>query len=162
MQIRKNSVVTMNYTLRDDTETIIDSSGDSGPFPYIHGAGGIIPGLESALEGKAVGDEIKIRIPPEEGYGERDEGLLQSVPRSSFEGVEDIAVGMQFQTPMEGDEGMQVVTVVMVDEEQVTVDANHPLSGVPLNFEVTIVEVRDATEEEIEHGHVHGPGGHEH
>lgn len=161
MQIKKHSVVTMDYTLRDDNDTIIDSSGDSGSFPYIHGAGGIIPGLETEMEGKTVGDEIKVRIAPEQGYGERDEDLLQSVPRSNFEGVDDIAVGMQFQTPAE-DGSQQVVTVITVDDEQVTVDANHPLAGVPLNFEVKVVDVRDATEEEIEHGHVHGPGGHEH
>lgn len=161
MQIKKHSVVTMDYTLRDDNETIIDSSGDSGPFPYIHGVGGIIPGLEAEMEGKTVGDEIKVRISPDQGYGERDEALLQSVPRKNFEGVEDISVGMQFQTPME-DGSQQVVTVVIVDDEQVTVDANHPLAGVPLNFEVKVVEIRDATKEELEHGHVHGPGGHEH
>jgi len=161
MQIKKHSVVTMDYTLRDDENSIIDSSGDSGPFPYIHGAGGIIPGLESAMEGKKVGDKIKVRIPPEEGYGEREESLLQSVPRDNFQGIDDISVGMQFQTPTE-DGSQQVVTVITVDDEQVTVDGNHPLAGVPLNFEVTVVEIRDASEEELEHGHVHGPGGHEH
>ena len=113
------------------------------------------------MEGKIVGEEIKVRIPPEDGYGERDESLLQSVPRANFEGVEDISVGMQFQTPAE-DGSEQIVTVVTVDDEQVAVDANHPLAGVPLNFEVKVIEIRDATEEEIEHGHVHGPGGHEH
>ncbi|MCK4951028.1 MAG: peptidylprolyl isomerase, partial [Gammaproteobacteria bacterium] len=111
MQIKKNSVVTMDYHLRDDENTIIDSSGDSGPFPYLHGAGGVIPGLESAMEGKKVGDKIKVRIPPEEGYGERDESLLQSVPRENFQGIDDISVGMQFQTPME-DGSQQVVTVM--------------------------------------------------
>ena len=161
MQIKKNSVVTMEYHLRDDENTIIDSSGDSGPFPYLHGAGGIIPGLESAMEGKKAGDEVKVRIPPEEGYGERDESLLQSVPRENFQGIDDISVGMQFQTPME-DGSQQVVTVMTVDDEQVTVDGNHPLAGIPLNFEVTVVDVRNATDEELEHGHVHGPGGHEH
>ncbi len=161
MQIKKNSVVTMDYHLRDDENTIIDSSGDSGPFPYLHGAGGVIPGLESAMEGKKVGDKIKVRIPPEEGYGERDESLLQSVPRENFQGIDDISVGMQFQTPME-DGSQQVVTVMTIDDKQVTVDGNHPLAGVPLNFEVTVVDIRDATDEELEHGHVHGPGGHEH
>ena len=161
MQIKKNSVVTMEYHLRDDENTIIDSSGDGGPFPYLHGAGGIIPGLESAMEGKKAGDEVKIRIPPEEGYGERDESLLQSVPRENFQGIDDISVGMQFQTPME-DGSQQVVTIMTVDDKQVTVDGNHPLAGIPLNFEITVVDVRDATDEELEHGHVHGPGGHEH
>ena len=161
MQIKKNSVVTMEYHLRDDENTIIDSSGDSGPFPYLHGAGGIIPGLESAMEGKKAGDEVKVRIPPEEGYGERNESLLQSVPRENFQGIDDISVGMQFQTPTE-DGSQQVVTVMTVDDKQVTVDGNHPLAGIPLNFEVTVIDVRDATDEELEHGHVHGPGGHEH
>lgn len=161
MQIKKNSIVTMDYVLRDDENTIIDKSGDSGPFPYIHGSGGIIPGLEAAMEGKKAGDKVKARISPEEGYGERDDSLLQSVPRNNFQGIDDISVGMQFQTPME-DGSQQVVTVITVDDEQVTVDGNHPLAGVPLNFEVTVVDVRDATDEELEHGHVHGPGGHEH
>ena len=161
MQIKKNTVVTMDYHLRDDENTVIDSSGDSGPFPYLHGAGGIIPGLESAMEGKKAGDNVKVRIPPEEGYGERDDSLLQSVPRENFQGIDDISVGMQFQTPME-DGSQQVVTVMTVDDKQVTVDGNHPLAGVPLNFDVTVVDVRDATDEELEHGHVHGPGGHEH
>ena len=161
MQIKKNTVVTMDYHLRDDENTVIDSSGDSGPFPYLHGAGGIIPGLESAMEGKKAGDNVKVRIPPEEGYGERDDSLLQSVPRENFQGIDDISVGMQFQTPME-DGSQQVVTVMTVDDKQITVDGNHPLAGVPLNFDVTVVDVRDATDEELEHGHVHGPGGHEH
>lgn len=161
MQIKKNTVVTMNYHLRDDDNTIIDSSGDSGPFPYLHGAGGIIPGLEAVMEGKKAGDNVKVRIPPEEGYGERDDSLLQSVPRENFQGIDDISVGMQFQTPTE-DGSQQVVTVMTVDDKQVTVDGNHPLAGVPLNFDVTVVDVRDATDEELEHGHVHGPGGHEH
>lgn len=161
MQIKKHSVVTMDYILRDDENSIIDSSGDSGPFPYLHGTGGIIPGLESAMEGKRVGDKVKVRIPPEEGYGVREESLLQSVPRENFQGMDDIFVGMQFQTPTD-DGAQQVVTVITLDDEQVTVDGNHPLAGVSLNFEVTVIDVRDASEEEIEHGHVHGACGHEH
>jgi len=141
MQIKKNSVVTMDYHLRDDENAVIDSSGDSGPFPYLHGTGGIIPGLEAAMEGKKAGDNVKVRIPPEEGYGERGESLLESVPRENFQGIDDISVGMQFQTPME-DGSQQVVTVMTVDDEQVTVDGNHPLAGVPLNFDVTVVDVR--------------------
>lgn len=113
------------------------------------------------MEGKKAGDNVKVRIPPEEGYGERDDSLLQSVPRENFQGIDDISVGMQFQTPTE-DGSQQVVTVMTVDDKQVTVDGNHPLAGVPLNFDVTVVDVRDATDEELEHGHVHGPGGHEH
>jgi FKBP-type peptidyl-prolyl cis-trans isomerase SlyD len=159
MQISKHKVVTMDYTLRDDQGTVIDSSEGKEPLAYIQGIGNIIPGLEQALEGKEQGESLSVRIAPEEAYGDRDETLLQAVPRKMFD-VEDIEVGMQFQTQSEG--GAQVVTVVSVTEEDVTVDANHPLAGVPLNFDVTVVQVRDASDEELDHGHVHGAGGHDH
>lgn len=161
MQIAAQKVVTIDYTLTDDQGNVIDSSKGGEPLAYIHGLGNIIPGLESALEGKQAGDAMNVSVDPAEGYGERDENLLQSVPRQMFETPEEIQVGMQFHTMTE-DGNMMVVTVAEVTSETITVDANHPLAGQTLNFDVTIVGVRDATEEELEHGHVHGEGGHQH
>lgn len=161
MQISVHKVVTIDYTLTDDQGNVIDSSKGGDPLAYIHGIGNIIPGLESALEGKKAGDALKVSVPPQEGYGERDDSMMQAVPRQMFETPEEIQVGMQFHTMTENGQPM-VVTVVETSPETITVDANHPLAGQTLNFDVTIVEVRDATAEELEHGHVHGAGGHHH
>jgi FKBP-type peptidyl-prolyl cis-trans isomerase SlyD len=160
MQIAKHKVVTMEYTLTGSDGTILDTSEGQEPLAYIQGTGNLIPGLESALEGKAAGDHLEVSLPPEEGYGVRDDSLMQTIAREQFEGVEDLQVGMQFEA--RDDEGEQVVTIVKIEEEVVTVDGNHPLAGEILNFNVDVVEVRDATSEELEHGHVHGPGGHHH
>lgn len=160
MQIANDVVASIEYTLTDDQGNVIDSSVGGEPLAYLHGAGNIIPGLESALEGKTVGDSFKISVPPAEGYGEKDDGLLQVVPRSMFRGVDQVEVGMQFHA--QTDYGMQVITVAKVEGDNVTVDGNHPLAGQNLNFDVKVVEVRAATSEELEHGHVHGPGGHHH
>ena len=160
MQIADQKVVVLHYTLTDNEGKLIDKS-DDGSFAYLHGARNIIPGLENALSGKAAGDELKVSISPEEGYGQRDENMLQEVPKTMFEDDSQIAVGSQFHA--QGPNGeMLVVTVMEVNDDNVVVDGNHPLAGVELNFEVMVVEVRDASEEEIEHGHVHGPGGHHH
>lgn len=161
MQIAAQKVVTIDYTLTDDQGNVIDSSQGGAPLAYIHGIGNIIPGLEVALEGKQAGDALKVSVPPREGYGERDEGMMQAVPRQMFETPDEIQVGMQFHTMTESGQPM-VVTVVEASPETITVDANHPLAGQTLNFDVTVVEVRDATAEELEHGHVHGPEGHQH
>jgi len=150
----------MEYTLTGSDGTILDTSEGQEPLAYIQGTGNLIPGLESALEGKAAGDHLEVSLPPEEGYGVRDDSLMQTIAREQFEGVEDLQVGMQFEA--RDDEGEQVVTIVKIEEEVVTVDGNHPLAGEILNFNVDVVEVRDATSEELEHGHVHGPGGHHH
>ena len=150
----------LHYTLTDNEGKVIDKS-DDGSFAYLHGARNIIPGLEDALAGKATGDELKVSIPPEEGYGHRDESMLQEVPKTMFEDDSQIAVGSQFHA--QGPNGeMLVVTVMEVNDDNVVVDGNHPLAGVELNFDVMIVDVRDASAEELEHGHVHGPGGHHH
>jgi FKBP-type peptidyl-prolyl cis-trans isomerase SlyD len=160
MQIEKNTVATIDYTLTDPNGQVIDSSKGREPLAYLHGASNIVPGLESALEGKAVGETVNVTVPPEQGYGQRDPNLVQPVPRSNFQGINEIKPGMQFQaqTP----EGARVVTVVDVDPQNVTVDANHPLAGMPLKFDVTVKDVRPATPEEVTHGHAHGPNGHQH
>jgi FKBP-type peptidyl-prolyl cis-trans isomerase SlyD len=160
MQITKNAVALIHYTLKDDAGEVIDKSQEGTPMPYIHGHGNLIPGLESELEGKELGDKLNVRIEPKDAYGDRNEEMVQDVPRAQLPQDVDIQPGMQFQAQNEG--GMHVVTVVGVEEDQVRLDGNHPLAGVTLNFDVEIAEVRQASSEELEHGHVHGPGGHQH
>ena len=160
MQIENDKVVTINYTLKDDDGNVIDSAQD-GSFAYLHGAANIIPGLEQALEGKTEGESLSVSIEPANGYGERNDNLTQVVSKDMFEENQDIQVGMQFHAAAPDGQPM-VVTVTKVEDNDVTVDANHPLAGVNLNFDVDVVGVRDASDEEMEHGHVHGPGGHHH
>ncbi|GAV19987.1 FKBP-type peptidyl-prolyl cis-trans isomerase SlyD [Mariprofundus micogutta] len=156
MQIANNKVVSFDYTLTNDAGDTIDSSQGGEPLVYLHGAQNIIPGLESALEGKVAGDALQVAIEPADGYGEYNAELTQVVPGSMFQGVDKIEVGMQFQA--ETAEGIQVVRIAKVDGDDVTIDGNHPLAGERLNFDVSIKEVRDASEDELEHGHVHGEG----
>lgn len=162
MQIIKDCVASFDYTLTGPDGNVIDSSEGQEPLPYLHGHGNIIPGLECELEGKTVGDVLKVTVAPAEGYGEFLEELVTPVPRDAFEGTDTIEEGMQFhaQTP---DGQMRVVTVKGTDDDgNVIIDGNHPLAGIELTFDVTIREVREASPEELEHGHVHGPDGHEH
>jgi len=153
--IGPDTVVSMHYTLTNDAGEVLDSSQGQDPLAYLHGAGNIIPGLENALTGKTQGAKLKASIQAEDAYGVRREELIQAIPREMF-AAEDIEPGMVFQA-----EG-QLFTVVGVTDAEVTVDGNHPLADQTLHFDVEIVEVRPATEEELEHGHVHGPGGHHH
>jgi FKBP-type peptidyl-prolyl cis-trans isomerase SlyD len=159
MEIADQKVVSIDYTLTDSSGKVIDSSNGREPLAYLHGAGNIIPGLEKALTGKSTGDAVTANIPPGEAYGEKDPQLVQAVPRDRFP-AQNITVGMQFQA--QGGGQSRVVTVVNLDPENVTIDANHPLAGETLNFDVKVVDVRDATAEELSHGHVHGAGGHQH
>lgn len=158
MKITKNSVVTINYTLTDEGGEVLDTSKGREPLSYIQGMGNIIPGLESSLDGRSAGDRFKVSVDPENAYGARDEKRVVKVARERFEGVDDLEVGMQFRAEG-GSGGSQIVTITAVGEDTVTVDANHPLAGKTLNFDVEVVNVREATAEEISHGHVHGPGG---
>ena len=160
MQVAKDAVVTIHYTLKNDAGETVDSSAGSDPLAYLQGNGNLIPGLENALEGKQAGDKVSVKVAPGEGYGEYDKSLVQQVPRRSFKGIANIQVGMQFQ--VQSNQGPRAVTVTNVIGDMVTVDGNHPLAGQNLNFDVEITEVRAATEEELAHGHVHGPGGHHH
>ncbi len=160
MSIEKDKVVSMKYVLKDDQGNIIDQSQD-GQFAYLHGANNIIPGLEEALEGKNTGDEISVAIEPAKAYGEHNPEAVQRVPRAQFPADIDIQPGMQFQTQAPNGQ-IAVVTVSGIEGDDVLLDTNHPLAGKTLNFEVTITDVRDATDEEKEHGHVHGAGGHQH
>lgn len=160
MQITKHKVVAIDYTLKDDAGEVVDSSENQQPLSYVHGVGSLIPGLERALEGKSAGDQIQVTIAPADGYGEWDEDLCQEVPRKEFDDVDDLQVGMQFRVQAEG--GFLVLTVTNVGDETVTVDGNHALAGETLHFDVAVRDVRDATDEEIEHGHIHGGHGCDH
>ncbi|MCW9025417.1 MAG: peptidylprolyl isomerase [Gammaproteobacteria bacterium] len=160
MQITEKMVVTLNYTLKDDDGNVIDSAQD-GSFTYLHGAANIIPGLENALIGKGEGDSLSVTIEPEEGYGERNDSMTQVVSRDLFEGDEEITVGMQFHAESPDGQPM-TVSVAHIEGDDVTIDGNHPLAGVRLNFDVNVVGIREASAEEMEHGHVHGPDGHHH
>jgi FKBP-type peptidyl-prolyl cis-trans isomerase SlyD len=157
MTITKDRVASIDYTLTSDEGEVIDTSSGKQPLEYVHGKGNIIPGLENALEGKQVGEALKVSIKPGDAYGEHNPKLIQPVPRSNFGSIAKIEVGMQFQarTP----NGMHVVRVVGVDDQNVTVDANHPLAGKTLHFDVKVVSVRDARPEELEHSHVCNSGG---
>jgi len=156
MPIAQDDVVTIHYTLKDDADQVLDSSAGREPLAYLHGHGNIVPGLERELAGKAVGDRLKVRVPPGDGYGEYDRALVQKVPRRTLKGIPDLRVGMRLQA------GHQPVTVTRIAGDMVTLDGNHPLAGQTLNFDVEITAVRAATEEELAHGHVHGAGGHHH
>jgi FKBP-type peptidyl-prolyl cis-trans isomerase SlyD len=160
MAIAQDSVVTLHYTLKDDTGEVLDSSSSGEPLAYLHGHGNLVPGLEREITGKNTGDKLSVKISPADGYGEFDKALIQRVPRRSLKGIKNINVGMRLhaQTP----QGPQAVTVTQIQGDMVTLDGNHPLAGKNLNFDIEITDVRVATEEELEHGHVHGPGDHHH
>ncbi|MDH3640273.1 MAG: peptidylprolyl isomerase [Gammaproteobacteria bacterium] len=160
MIVAKDKIVSFDYTLKDSEGIVLDSSEGREPLAYLHGADNIIPGLEDALSGKSSGDQVSAVIEPENAYGPRDDALVGKVPKENLEGVEDIQIGLQLQ--VQTPSGSKVVHVTHIDEETVTIDANHPLAGVTLHFDVTVTEVRDATAEEVEHGHAHGPGGEHH
>ena len=157
--IADSKVVSIHYHLTSDSGEVLDSSRGREPLLYLHGHNNIIPGLENALTGKVAGDKLDVSVAPEEGYGLVQEGLFQDVPRSSFPEDIEITVGQEFTA--QGAQGPLRVVVSKVEGDTVTVDANHPLAGQTLNFAVEILEVRDATEQELSHGHVHA-GGHDH
>ena len=161
MDVTENAVVGIEYTLTDSEGEVLDTSEGRGPLAYVHGKGGIIPGLEEALTGKAVGDELKVVVPPEKGYGPRNNQLLNRVPKEAFGGKLEFELGLQF--PVQDQNGQpRMVTIVHIEDDAIIIDANHPLAGVELTFEVKVVEVREATDEELQHGHSHGAGGHQH
>lgn len=153
MEIQKDRVVSIDYMLKDDQGAMIDRS-EGEPLVYLHGNDNIIPGLEKHLAGKKAGDKVNCVIAPADAYGEHDEEMVFTVSKKDFAESDKIEIGMQFQTQEEG--GMRVVTVVGIEGDEVKIDANHPLAGKSLHFDVTVKEVREATAEELEHGHVHG------
>jgi len=160
MTITTGSVVLFDYTLTDQEKDVIDSSAEGGPLAYLHGEGQIVKGLEKAMEGRKAGDAFQITVGPAEGYGIQDPAKIVVVPADEIEGGDELEVGMQLET--ESDEGEQTVVITKIEGNNVTIDGNHPLAGMSLHFDIKIREVRAATAEETEHGHVHGPGGHQH
>ncbi len=156
MKISNQCVAAIHYTLTDDEGTQLDSSQGQEPLVYLHGSGNLVPGLEKELEGKETGDTFQVAIEPSSAYGEVDSRLIQDVPRSVLADIEGLQVGMRLQSQTQ-DGQLQTLVVDAIGEEAVTLNANHPLAGMTLHFDVTIESVREATEEEIAHGHVH-PG----
>lgn len=159
MKINNGKVVSFHYTLKDNEGQVLDQSGDN-PLFYLHGHKNIIPGLESALEGKGANDELTVTVQPKDAYGEIEPQLVQDIPRAEFPDNESLEVGMQFQ--MDTPNGPAIIMVKNLTDSVITVDGNHPLAGTTLNFEVKVANVREASAEELEHGHVHGEGGVEH
>jgi FKBP-type peptidyl-prolyl cis-trans isomerase SlyD len=160
MKISKGKVVSIHYALNDTAGEILESSEGQAPLEYLHGYGNIIVGLEKALEGKTAGDNLKAVIPPIDGYGVRDESMVKSLPLSSFQNQDEVMVGAQFQA--ETSQGPRLATVTKTDDKNATVDLNHPLADQTLSFDIEVMEVREATKEELSHGHAHGPEGHGH
>ena len=160
MEIAADRVVTIHYTLKNDEGAVLDSSSGGEPLAYIQGHGNLVTGLEKALEGQQEGAALAVVVSPQDGYGVHDAALIQRVPKRSLQGSGEIKKGMQFQART-GD-GMRLFTVTAVVGDMVTLDGNHPLADQTLHFNVDVVSVREATSEELEHGHVHGAGGHHH
>lgn len=160
MQIAERTVASFNYTLTNDAGEVIDSSAGRSPLAYLHGAGNIVPGLEKEMLGHSAGDVFNVQVSPEEGYGMPNPMMIQVVPKAAFQGVDELEVGMEFQaqTP----QGPMSVVIAKIEGDEVTVDGNHPLAGQTLHFAIEVTEVREASLEELTHGHVHGEGGHHH
>ena len=158
--VKKDAVVSLSYTLTNADGQQLDKSSPDKPFAYLHGSKQIVPGLENALEGMIIGDKKEITVSPAEGYGEFVPGLKMDIERSNFPKDVDIQTGMQFSADVNEDN--RIFTVTGLENDKVQVDGNHPLAGQTLHFDVEVVEIRDATKEELEHGHSHGPGGHNH
>lgn len=159
LTIADEHAVSIHYTLKNNAGEVLDSSEGSEPLVYLHGFGNIIPGLEEALLGRKAGDSLQVTVQPENGYGEVVDELRQVVSVDMFQGVEQIEVGQMFETQSQ-DGHIMLVTVTAIEDGQVTIDANHPLAGEVLHFDVTVEEVREATEDELEHGHIHGDACH--
>ncbi len=160
MIAEKDKVVSFHYTLKDAAGEQMETSREKEPMTYLHGANNIITGLEKAMEGHAVKDEFSVTVEPEEGYGVRNENNVQRVPLKRLKGIGRISPGQVLN--LQTNKGQVQVTVLKVGRFNVDVDGNHPLAGKQLTFDVEITDIRDASAEELEHRHVHGPGGHHH
>ncbi len=159
MKVEQDAVVTIGYTLKNDSGEVLDSSDNNGDLSYLHGHQNIVPGLEKVLTGKEVGAAVETTVTPDEGYGERRDDLVFSIPRDRLPDGE-LELGMQFRAQSQDGQEL-VVNLIDIQEDEVTLDGNHPLAGEDLHFDVTVKDIRSATEEEIEHGHVHD-GSHHH
>jgi FKBP-type peptidyl-prolyl cis-trans isomerase SlyD len=158
MSVEANKVVSFHYTLKNEAGEILDHSEEDTPLHYLHGHDNIIPGLEDEMTGKDVGDSFSAVVPPEQAYGQRSDALIQVANQDAFEGVDEVQVGMQFSAQLNGQ--TRILTIKDVQGDEVTFDANHPLAGETLHFDIEVVGIRDASEEELSHGHVHGEHGH--
>lgn len=156
----KNKAVFMHYTLKNDAGEVLDSSEGRDPLGFIQGIGNIIAGLDKQIEGKKAGDTFSATIPPEEAYGHQNDDLIQTASKEEFKELGDIKVGTRFH--VQGPQGVAPGVITKIEGDTVTFDINHPLAGETLHFDVEITEVRDCTDEELDHGHIHGPGGHHH
>ena len=159
--IADGQVVVMQYSLRDDDGDLLDASTADDPMAYLHGAENIVPGLEKALAGKGVGFKGKVVVPPGEGYGEREDEEPDVIPRKAFPPEMEIEPGMTFTAEGPYDE-QAPIWIVGVEGDKVLVDSQHPLAGKTLHFEVEVIAIRPATQDELAHGHPHGPDGHGH
>ena len=160
MKISKNTIVTIEYVVRNDEGVVVDDTQEAGPLVYLHGANNIIRGLENAMEGKTAGDKFQVTVEPSEAYGEKKEANIQRISAKHFKNAKKLQPGQLLS--LQTKQGPVQVTVVKVGRFNVDVDANHPMAGQTLTFDVEVTGVREATEEEITHGHVHGPGGVDH
>lgn len=158
MKIENDKAITLNYTLKDEQGEMLDQS-DNGSFIYLHGSNNIIPGLENALTGKVKDDKFELIIKPEDAYGEYNPKFTQTVDRTMFDSsqADDLEVGMQFQSQAE-DGAMMIITISEINGDEVVIDGNHPLAGITLYYDVHVIDVRDASSEELSHGHIHQPG----
>ena len=161
MAIAQNKVVTMNFTLTDDLGNVLDTTDQGGPFSYISGNGMVLPKLEEAVNGMIIGTKKSLKLSAADGYGNYNEEALQVVGKENFPEDFVLEVGMEYMAS--NPDGVQMPFIITnVDGEEITIDFNHPLAGKNLNFDIELVDVRDATAEELNHGHVHGTGGHHH
>lgn len=159
--IGDGKVVTLDFTLTDDDGDELDTTAGDVPLAYLHGADNLVPGLERALLGKKVGDKLTVDLTPDEGYGDRDAPGPEPVPREAFPDDVELAEGAELVVEAENGDAVPA-WVVDVSEDEVLIDFNHPLAGMNLHFDLEVVAIRDATEEELRHGHPHGPDGYEH
>lgn len=160
MQIAKDTVVQFHYTVSELDQPPIESSRGGEPLAILMGHGGIIQGLEAAMLGKNAGDAFEVTVAPENGYGDHQEGLVQRVPKKYLRDADRLKPGMQ--TRVQTKEGQRMATVLKVGMSVIDLDMNHPMAGKTLSFAVEVVDVREASSEELAHGHAHAPGGHHH
>lgn len=160
MKIANQTVVGIEYTLKDNAGGVVDSNVGGDPLYFIQGMGTIVPGLEIALNGRVLGESFDVEVKAADGYGEYDESRKRGIPRASVPQLADAKPGMMLQAS--GPEGVSVVTVAEVTDTEIVIDGNHPMAGKDLFFSIRIADIRKATDEELAHGHIHGPGGHHH
>ncbi len=161
MAIEQNKVVTMNFTLKDDEGNVLDSTEKGGPFSYISGTNMVLPKLEEALSGMLIGSKKNLKLEAKDGYGNYNDDAIQVVGKENF--PEDIVLEVGMEYMANSPDGVKMpFTISNVDGEEITIDFNHPLAGKNLNFDIELLNVRDATAEELSHGHVHGADGHHH